>query len=544
MQGKLWQRKYGYLEDKIVLPIFIYYDDFEPGNAMGSHAGEQKLGGIYMSLPFLPPHLVAKLSNIFVLSICYSKHRKIFGYRVIFKKIVEEINSLSMDGIVLNIDGREVRVYFRCVLVVGDNLGLNGAFGMVESFNVVRYCRICRATCVECQTMTVENPMLLRTKENYIEDVQKNCISTGIREECIFNEIIDFHVVDNKCIDLMHDVCEGVIYYTLSKILTCLIEDDNLLTLDTLNQRIQNFNYGNIDSSHKPRLITKDSSKKTKGDVIRNKIKLKQSASEMLCLCRYLSIIIGDLIPENSRYWKLYLVLRKIIGITTAPRFVLADIAELRFLVNKHNEMYLKLFGLLKPKMHFMVHMPQIMLENGPLVHFWCMMNERKNKEVKQFASNTQSNKNLPLTVSIRSQLQVCYLKEVSQNMSKVNLGNVINDADMEINSFLPSIQSAQSFNYIQIYGKKFYIDAIIVIKINDDGPIFGKIKKIYRTLDSMYIIVTKITVIYFKDHYYAYKVNLEEEKVLVPVNSLPKIEPCLLIQAQEDHYVITRYEI
>ena len=264
----------------------------------------------------------------------------------------------------------------------------------------------------------------------------------------------------------------------------------------------------------------------------------------MLCLCRYLSIIIGDLIPENNRYWKLYLVLRKIIGITTAPRFVLADIAELRFLVNKHNEMYLKLFGLLKPKMHFMVHMPQIMLENGPLVHFWCMMNERKNKEVKQFASNTQSNKNLPLTVSIRSQLQVCYLKEVSQNMSKVNLGNVINDADMEINSFLPSIQSAQSFNYIQIYGKKFYIDAIIVIKINDDGPIFGKIKKIYRTLDSMYIIVTKITVIYFKDHYYAYKVNLEEEKVLVPVNSLPKIEPCLLIQAQEDHYVITRYEI
>ena len=232
--------------------------------------------------------------------------------------------------------------------------------------------------------MLSEEPTLLRTIENYDDDVRKNCTSTGVKENSIFNNLIDYHVAENKCINLMHVFCEGVIYYSLSKILTFMIEDDKLFTLQELNQRIQQFTYDAVDSSNRPRNISRELSKKVKGDTVRNKIKLKQSAAEMLCLCRYLSMIIGDLVPEQNKYWKLYLILLKILYITTAPRFVLADIVELRLLVSKHNEMYLRFFGLLKPKMHFMIHMPEIMLHNGPLVHFWCMVNERKNKEVKE----------------------------------------------------------------------------------------------------------------------------------------------------------------
>ena len=77
-QGNLWKKKYSNLQQR-VLPFFLYYDDFEPGNALGSHARQQELGGMNISLPFLPSHLIAKLSNIFVASIFYTKHRKIFG---------------------------------------------------------------------------------------------------------------------------------------------------------------------------------------------------------------------------------------------------------------------------------------------------------------------------------------------------------------------------------------------------------------------------------------------------------------------------------
>ena len=77
------------------------------------------------------------------------------------------------------------------------------------------------------------------------------------------------------------------------------------------------------------------------------------------------------MIPEHNKYWKLYLVLRKIIGIVTAPRFITADIPELNILIRKHHEKYIELFGLLKTKMHFMINLPQIMLDNGPLIHYY-----------------------------------------------------------------------------------------------------------------------------------------------------------------------------
>ena len=91
--------------------------------------------------------------------------------------------------------------------------------------------------------------------------------------------------------------------------------------------------------------------------------------------------MIGDLIPDGNKYWELYLILRQIIGIVTTPKFVEADLFNLKDLVKNHNQQYLEFFGELKPKMHYMVHMAEIMRACGPLVHFWSMYEERKNKE-------------------------------------------------------------------------------------------------------------------------------------------------------------------
>lgn len=101
MQARLWQSTYNVnrTENEIVLPIFLFYDDFETGNTLGSHAGQQELGGIYMSLPFLPPHLVAKLTNILVVAIFYSKHRKCMDNEAVYQKVIEEVNKLSTEGL-------------------------------------------------------------------------------------------------------------------------------------------------------------------------------------------------------------------------------------------------------------------------------------------------------------------------------------------------------------------------------------------------------------------------------------------------------------
>ncbi|KAJ8684609.1 hypothetical protein QAD02_020402 [Eretmocerus hayati] len=61
VQGKLRKEKYAPLDDDGELyPILITIDGAEPGNTLGSHAGNQKFGAVFASLPCLPPHLVAK----------------------------------------------------------------------------------------------------------------------------------------------------------------------------------------------------------------------------------------------------------------------------------------------------------------------------------------------------------------------------------------------------------------------------------------------------------------------------------------------------
>ena len=47
MQGRLWKEKYELkiTNNDIILPIYLSYDDFDTGNTLGSHSGQQELGG-------------------------------------------------------------------------------------------------------------------------------------------------------------------------------------------------------------------------------------------------------------------------------------------------------------------------------------------------------------------------------------------------------------------------------------------------------------------------------------------------------------------
>ena len=67
IQAELWQRIQTNFKDKFVLPIFIYFDEYDANNCLGSHAGSTgKMGGVYMGLPSLPLEFQGKLQNIFL----------------------------------------------------------------------------------------------------------------------------------------------------------------------------------------------------------------------------------------------------------------------------------------------------------------------------------------------------------------------------------------------------------------------------------------------------------------------------------------------
>lgn len=294
---------------------------------------------------------------------------------------------------------------------MGDNLGVNCTCGFSKNFIANYYCQICRASSAECKEFTKEVKSLLRTKESYETDVKVNDASLkGMNGKCVFNQLDNFHMVENQSIGIMHDIFEGVAGYTIGNIFYALIYEEKLFTLDMLNHRIETFNYGELETKDKSRRVTLERCKDSKTKGKKWKIRLKQSSGEMMCLSRYLGLIVRNFVPVQNQYWTLYLISRKIIGIVTAPRIVEGECYDLEELIRQHNSTYKSLFGHLKPKMHLMTHYPRILLENGPLIHFWGMPYERKNKQLKDIAVAIKSTKNVPFTIAIRNQLQLCYL--------------------------------------------------------------------------------------------------------------------------------------
>lgn len=68
-QSKRWTNtvdKAKLKQDEIALPLFVFFDDFEPLNVLGSHSGIYKLGGVYVYVPCVPPEAQAKLQFIFL----------------------------------------------------------------------------------------------------------------------------------------------------------------------------------------------------------------------------------------------------------------------------------------------------------------------------------------------------------------------------------------------------------------------------------------------------------------------------------------------
>lgn len=234
--------------------------------------------------------------------------------------------------------------------------------------------------------------------------------------------------------------------------------------------------------------------------------------------------------------------------IVTAVDFVKVDLFMLEDTIRKFSEAYINLFGDLKPKMHLITHFAHIMQLIGPLIHFWGMPFERKNKELKQLAINTSCYKNLPWTIAFRSQLRMSEVTKTLQAMQiKINLGPLLNNSDFEISTILSNITSAKTYKFIKIYGKILRPGMVLLITNDEnEGPVMREISKIYEINENIYFLLNEIIIVYFDAHYHAYKVQLTNKIVqLIHVDRLPTTcPPCCLIKKGDSHYVATRFQI
>ncbi|KAF9408398.1 hypothetical protein HW555_011901 [Spodoptera exigua] len=172
IQGSFWRNRMNQRQGKIVIPIFIFFDDYEIGNPLGSRAGQHKLGAVYASIPCLAPCHSSALRNIFLLLLFHSSDRVVFGNNVIFNCVIEELNYLSLNGIEFDLPDFTGVVHFELGLILGDNLGIHAISGFVESFSANYSCRVCKVPKQVMKTQCFENKEFLRTLSNYESDLR------------------------------------------------------------------------------------------------------------------------------------------------------------------------------------------------------------------------------------------------------------------------------------------------------------------------------------------------------------------------------------
>ncbi|XP_075168716.1 uncharacterized protein LOC142240860 [Haematobia irritans] len=515
MQSPAWREK----EEKcsepgtLLMPLFIYFDEFEPDNALGSHAGMQKLAGVYIKLPGIPEYLQSKLSHIFVSMLLFAEDRKKFGNTAVFQNFITELNKLQANGIEIKtpitFNGENItNVKIIPAIVLGDNLGLNAILGFSESFSSNYYCRLCKEHRDDIKLASNENVYMLRNPENYEQDLQdKDFKSSGIKENSVWNDLNNFHVTQNHCVDVMHDLLEGVCHYVLIFILKRFIEYHKFFSLQQLNYRMLTFDFGPINSRNKPPILNSDFHKKNK---------LKLSASETLVFLKSFNLMLGDLILECDE-WDLYLLLRQIVVIACESESIQKGIPEhFHQLVCEHNSLYMKLTQTtLKPKFHNLFHYATIMRKVGPLKHISSMRFESVHKTLKNICNSSNNKVNILKTIFTKYQIKLfdLFVNYADVLDKKIEIGKTREVKCNELEKF--GIYSEFALTTVsQLQYKHMFFKPGMVVHIGeyeDNIPLFGLIHCICSVDDMFSLCVQRLLNHGFDSHYHAFRIDVEE---------------------------------
>lgn len=509
IQGTFWQSRIKKFEGKTVLPLFLFFDDFESGNVLGSHSGIHKLGAVYVSLPCIPLYRSSMLSNICLTLLFHSSDRVEFGNNVIFKPVIDELNFLQNVGIEIDTSVFKGTLYFNLGLILGDNLGLHSIIGFVESFSSNFPCRICNIRKENLRVQCYEDESLLRTIDQYYINLNKNNVSTtGIKEKCVWLDVNNFSLYDQVGVDVMHDVLEGCAKYIMGFIIYYYINELKLFSLQVFNERLFGFDFG--PERNKPCALTM-------GHVSQGNV--RQSASEMLILVRYFGLIIGDFIPAEEPVWALYILLRKVIDIMLSSLVEEQSTFLLKTLVEELNELYLKYSKKsLKPKFHFLLHYPSLIKKFGPVGNFWSMRFEAKHRISKIAARSSFNRRNICLTLAIKHQLQLNDIFGKGKLCSNVVVGPCKSLCPMKSHAIKNELnldldKSLFCVSWATIEGIRYKIKHILTQDILEDNNYkFISVNNIFL-YDSDRIIFecNSFLMVGFNEHVYSYEVIFPE---------------------------------
>jgi hypothetical protein len=148
-------------------------------------------------------------------------------------------------------------------------------------------------------------------------------------------------------------------------------------------------------------------------------------AVQCSALLKYLPLAVGKLIPLKNKHWKFLLHLSHMVDLIFALCFTDRMVVYMKHVISDHLAMFVKLYSTedirLRPKHHFLVHPPSIVLKSGPLTGMSCMRYELKNSFFKRCAHIVCNFRNICYTLAYRHQQQALY-----SQLSNSHIRNVV----------------------------------------------------------------------------------------------------------------------
>jgi len=323
----------------------------------------------------------------------------------------------------------------------------------------------------------------------------------------------------------MHDLLEGVVPLTIKLVLQSF-HQRGIVTVTQVNVELENFEFGCNDVKNKPTKIPLS--------LVRRDGHLSGKAIEKWCLFRILPFLIGSYVAQNDKHWKLFLILRELVDIVFAPSLTFDIFHYLELLINEFFECFRILFPQsFTPKLHYMVHYPNLIRKFGPLRAMWCLRFEGKHQYFKKLAGVVCNFKNICLTLGHRHQMRQCwqlsstYTLETQQeqvggksvpfmsltNTVRDHLRSICNLSTSEVNPKECVLKVRQ----LNLHSIKYQIKDFFIVKLlhEEQIPLFSKVLDIVNFRSQWLICSRLYRAVKYNDHLHAYSVVDAEDTLI-----------------------------
>lgn len=535
--GNIFKHNSFFVKYPHAIRLILFQDAFELCNPLGSSRKKHKIVGIYMVLGNLYPWFRSKLDNIQLVALCYDRDIKNFGFQEILKPIISDIKDLEINGIQTCMN---INIKGTLLAMVGDNLGSHQIGGFLQNFNTNNFfCRYCYAK--DFSTANYNTILKLRNKNSYSVDAitaeALGAAFNGIKCNSKLNDLSYYHVSNPglpPC--LAHDLYEGVVQSDFMLIINKLVKD-KVFTYDIINLKIKELKLVNGDNVSFP--------------LIKKYDKLNGTASQNMQLLNSFPFIVLDLVKTPNEYWNMLLILRKICNLCLALQLSVGQISLLRELLFEYIEYRTRLFPNvpLKPKHHYILHYPHLILQFGPLRHLWTLRFEGKHSYFKNVIRHSPNFKNVLLSLSRKHQLlqNLCYSQDflfhdhVYANQSQAFIESDFSDDYVQLITSC-DFEGTKFFSSEVEYRGITYKNSMFVCvgKNSEQNYILCKIQNIIinNQFSSICFVGSKVEIYYDEDlGLFSVSKNSNVINICCPYDNVLCYEPVICCVIKEQYY-------